>query len=24
MADDHASKAISAYEYGMNKTPNID
>jgi len=24
MADDHASKAISAYEYGINKTPNID
>ena len=24
MADDHASKAISAYEYGINNTPNID
>jgi len=24
MADDHASKAISAYGYGINKTPNID
>ena len=24
MADDHASKAISAYGWGINKTPNID
>ena len=24
MADDHASKAISAYGYGLNHTPNID
>ena len=24
MADDHAAKAISAYGYGINKTPNID
>ena len=24
MADDHASKAISAYNAGINKTPNID
>lgn len=24
MADDHASKAISAYGYGLNQTPNID
>ena len=24
MADDHASKAISAYGYGINQTPNID
>ncbi len=24
MADDHASKAISSYGYGINKTPNID
>ena len=24
MADDHASKAISSYGYGINQTPNID
>lgn len=24
MADDHDSKAISAYGSGLNKTPNID
>ncbi|MER2533677.1 MAG: sulfatase [Rhizobiaceae bacterium] len=24
MADDHASKAISAYGYGINRTPNLD
>ncbi|NDI06097.1 MAG: iduronate sulfatase, partial [Rhodobacteraceae bacterium] len=24
MADDHASKAISAYGCGINNTPNID
>jgi len=24
MADDHASKAISAYGYGLNQTPNLD
>ena len=24
MADDHASKAISAYGYGLNRTPNLD
>ncbi|MEM9232096.1 MAG: sulfatase [Pseudomonadota bacterium] len=24
MADDHASKAISAYGFGLNETPNID
>ena len=24
MADDHASKAISSYEGGLNSTPNID
>ncbi|MGI9485771.1 MAG: sulfatase family protein [Geminicoccaceae bacterium] len=24
MADDHASKAISAYGYGLNETPNLD
>jgi len=24
MADDHASKAISAYGYGLNVTPNLD
>ena len=24
MADDHASKAISTYGWGINKTPNID
>ena len=24
MADDHAAKAISAYGYGINETPNID
>ncbi|GAB5375390.1 MAG: sulfatase [Acuticoccus sp.] len=24
MADDHAAKAISAYGYGLNHTPNID
>lgn len=24
MADDHSSKAISAYGWGINKTPNID
>ncbi|MBJ7556606.1 sulfatase [Marinomonas spartinae] len=24
MADDHASKAISCYGHGLNKTPNID
>jgi arylsulfatase A-like enzyme len=24
MADDHAAKAISAYDAGINQTPNID
>ena len=24
MSDDHAYQAISAYDYGLNKTPNID
>ena len=24
MADDHAAKAISAYGYGLNRTPNLD
>ena len=24
MSDDHAYQAISAYGYGLNKTPNID
>ena len=24
MADDHAAKAISAYGYGLNQTPNLD
>ncbi|MEA4997283.1 MAG: sulfatase-like hydrolase/transferase, partial [Petrimonas sp.] len=24
MSDDHAYKAISAYGYGLNRTPNID
>lgn len=24
MADDHAAKAISAYGYGLNETPNLD
>ena len=24
MADDHAAKAISVYESGLNETPNID
>ena len=23
MSDDHAYQAISAYDYGLNKTPNI-